>query len=76
MRATSSRTLVDPGKETSTMATTNSKGYHGFPLVMPGDYKLQAEAKDLRRRSVPLFRVYVGSALRIDLVLKAEKDPR
>jgi hypothetical protein len=36
-------TLVDLGKGTSTMATTNSKGYYGSPLVMPGVYKLQAE---------------------------------
>jgi hypothetical protein len=69
-------TLVDLGKGTSTMATTNSKGYYGFPLVMPGVYKLQAEAKGFASQERSAVSVHVGSALRIDLVLKAEKDPR
>jgi hypothetical protein len=69
-------TLVDLAKGTSTTATTNSKGSYGFPLVMPGVYKLQAEAKGFATQERSAVSVHVGSALRIDFELKAEKDPR
>jgi hypothetical protein len=69
-------TLLDIAKGTSIASKTDRNGSYGFPLVFPGTYKLHAEARGFASQDRPSVVVHVDSLLRIDLMLKPEKDSR
>ena len=69
-------TLVDLARGKSVVTTADRKGSWVFPVVLPGTYKLHAEAKGFAPQDHPPVAIHVDSMLKIDLTLEAEKAPQ
>jgi hypothetical protein len=66
-------TLTDNAKGSSVTVKADNKGSYTFPIVMPGAYKLHAEAPGFSPQDRTPVVVHVDSALRIDLTLESTK---
>ena len=68
-------TLINSGMGIKQNVTTGKNGAYRFPLVVPGEYELRAEAKNFKPQSKAGLVVHVNGALRVDLALDVEDTP-
>jgi hypothetical protein len=67
-------TLVEKSTGKTTVISANRKGSYTFLAVLPGMYKLHAEAPGFVPQDRPDVVVHVDSFLKIDLTLDSEKS--